>query len=212
MLAVALAVGFLADHAVNDWVRAHRPDWYHQIARAVSLLGTGAAFVPLLGILFLRGWVLDDRRLLWLVATAAVALVLAGIASPTLKLLFSRIRPHDPGAGTFRLLAFASADSSFPSGHTMAAFALAGVLARGARLRTALGIYAVAVLVPVARVTGGRHFLADVVAGMALGLVLAGLAARLVARWRARWAVSAGTPTAPDRAPVPGETPRPPDA
>jgi undecaprenyl-diphosphatase len=184
VVAVALSAAFLLDHAVNDWVRANRTDAWHQAARAVSLLGTGAGLLPVLAILALRGWTLDDRRLLWLAATGAVALLLAGIASPTAKLVFSRIRPHDPGAGVFRLLAFASSDSSFPSGHTMAAFALAGVLAAAAPPRVRVGVYGIATLVPLARVLGGRHFLADVVAGLVAGRLLALAAERLVARWR----------------------------
>ncbi len=152
---VALGAAFAIDHDVNDLVRGHRTDEIHAVARLLSLLGTGAFFVPLLAILFLRGWVLDDRRLLQIALLGAVALVLTGLASPTLKLIFSRIRPHDPGAGTFRLFAFASADSSFPSGHTMAAFALAGVLAAAASPRGRIVVLGVATLVPLARVAGG---------------------------------------------------------
>jgi undecaprenyl-diphosphatase len=115
----------------------------------------------------------------------AVALILAGIASPTLKLLFSRYRPNETLAGAFRLFAFAESDASFPSGHSMAAFALAGVLASAFPSRRGW-IFGLAALIPLARVVGGRHFVSDAVAGIAVGLLAAMAAPRLVTWWRGR--------------------------
>jgi membrane-associated phospholipid phosphatase len=68
--------------------------------------------------------------------------------------------------------------TSFPSGHTMAAFALFGVLALiiGKKYRRAgLPLALLAVLVGVSRVFLVQHFLADVLAGAALGLIVSWL-------------------------------------
>jgi undecaprenyl-diphosphatase len=125
-----------------------------------------------------------------------VALLLTGAASPVLKLLFSRSRPnHDVDPGVFHLLAFRSADASFPSGHSMTAFAVAGVLVAAApRWRT--WILAVAFLVPLARVVGGRHFVSDAVVGTAVGWALAAAAPAVTAWWKERRARS-GRASAP---------------
>ncbi|MCB0618727.1 MAG: phosphatase PAP2 family protein [Saprospiraceae bacterium] len=71
-----------------------------------------------------------------------------------------------------------SGATSFPSGHTMSAFALYGLLAfivpnkKGA----AFGLFVLALLVGVSRIYLVQHFLQDVYVGAIIGLFLAGLA------------------------------------
>lgn len=65
--------------------------------------------------------------------------------------------------------------TSFPSGHTMAAFALYSLLALfvgQAHRRWGLALALLAALVGVSRVFLAQHFLADVLAGAALGLLV----------------------------------------
>ncbi len=89
---------------------------------------------------------------------AAAALVVG-----PLKLATRRSRPDGSG----RL--------SFPSGHTATAFALSTVLARGHGRRIGLPAYALAALVPAARIGGKKHHFSDAVAGACIGTA-AGLA------------------------------------
>lgn len=68
--------------------------------------------------------------------------------------------------------------TSFPSGHTMAAFALYAVLAAGAgrqRLYVHLILACTAILVGFSRIFLAQHFIYDVLAGGGVGLALAAL-------------------------------------
>ena len=86
--------------------------------------------------------------------------------------------------------------TSFPSGHTMAAFALYGVVALTAgRLLPWLGLACAwtAILVGVSRIFLVQHFLLDVLGGAAIGLLLAVLLWRLDQRYAGRFpALNAG--------------------
>lgn len=82
--------------------------------------------------------------------------------------------------------------TSFPSGHTMTAFGLYGVLALLAGRRrpaVSLACAGAAVLVGVSRIFLVQHFLTDVVAGALLGLLAAGVIWAIDQRWLRQYAV-----------------------
>jgi undecaprenyl-diphosphatase len=118
------------------------------------------------------GWCSDVRRgrLVPLVAGAATAsFFLASGLNYVLKAIFDRSRP--PDAIGFEALVGVPGSPSFPSGHAMTAFAVAGAVALLApRLRwPVLGL---AALIAFSRVYLGVHFWIDVLAGAALGLAI----------------------------------------
>lgn len=65
---------------------------------------------------------------------------------------------------------------SFPSGHTITAFAVATALSRGYP-GLAAGLFFCAASVAISRVLLGMHFLSDVIAGIVIGAALAGASA-----------------------------------
>jgi undecaprenyl-diphosphatase len=100
----------------------------------------------------------------------------AGLVAQTVKLLVGRARPelwlgpahYAPGSST-----------SFPSGHTVGAFALAGVLLFASRSWTLRVIaFALAAAVGLSRVLAFRHWTSDVTASAVIGLVAAWLVVR----------------------------------
>jgi membrane-associated phospholipid phosphatase len=113
---------------------------------------------------------LRERRLLPLIALAAtVSLVVASVLSSALKELVDRSRP--PQAIGLDALGSIPASSSFPSGHAMTAFAVAGAIALLApRLRWP--VLTLAALIGFSRVYLGVHFWTDVLAGSVLGLAI----------------------------------------
>jgi undecaprenyl-diphosphatase len=118
------------------------------------------------------GWCSDlgRRRVVPLVAGAATAsFFLASGLNYVLKALVDRSRP--PEAIGFDALVGVPGSPSFPSGHAMTAFAVAGTVALLApRLRwPVLGLAAV---IAFSRVYLGVHFWIDVLAGTALGLAV----------------------------------------
>ena len=118
------------------------------------------------------GWCSDlrRRRVMPLVAGAATAsFFLASGFNYVLKAIVDRSRP--PEAIGFDALVGVPVSPSFPSGHAMTAFAVAGAVALLApRLRwPVLGLAAV---IAFSRVYLGVHFWIDVLAGAALGLAI----------------------------------------
>ena len=95
------------------------------------------------------------------------SLIAAGIVTPAIQALAGRARPDTDGGGR----TFLSGGSSFPSGHTTQAFALAGVIAsHDARWWVDLVAYALASGVGWSRIANDAHFLSDVVAGALIGV------------------------------------------
>jgi membrane-associated phospholipid phosphatase len=80
----------------------------------------------------------------------------------------------------------ASGYTSFPSGHTLSAFGLFGLLAMMTSQRhpkAGIAFAAIAVLVGISRMFLAQHFLADVLGGAVMGLILGDLVWRM-SRWK----------------------------
>lgn len=89
-----------------------------------------------------------------------------------LKPLVGRIRPYE--LREVALLIKAPHDASFPSGHTAASFAAAGVLALR-RSRLAIPALILAAIIAFSRLYLYVHYPTDVIGGIAVGIVCAAL-------------------------------------
>jgi len=98
---------------------------------------------------------------------SAEAMINSIIVEGALKGITQRARPLDGHERS----EFFDGGSSFPSGHATQAWAVATVIAHEYKDRPAVQIaaYGIASAVSVARFTGHKHYISDVVAGSALG-------------------------------------------
>ncbi|MGH9459031.1 MAG: phosphatase PAP2 family protein [Thermoanaerobaculia bacterium] len=95
------------------------------------------------------------------------SLIAAGIITPAIQAVVGRARPDVDGTG----LSFFDGGSSFPSGHTTQAFALASVIATHYEsLWIDILAYALAAGVGWSRLENDAHFLSDVAAGALIGV------------------------------------------
>ena len=102
----------------------------------------------------------------------AASLIASGIITPTIKLVAGRSRPR-ANQGIFNFKPFSSSNSSFPSGHTTEAFALASVIANHSDATwVTCTSYSIASLVGLARSYHQAHFASDVVAGAMIGTLV----------------------------------------
>ncbi|MCS6923966.1 MAG: phosphatase PAP2 family protein [Fimbriimonadales bacterium] len=141
------------------------------------------------------------QRLRTVLLPAVVALVGSGATAQVLKHLFPRLRPSTlPGA-------LVAPDerifySSFPSGHTTTAFALAFwvfLLAHATRYRVwGYGALLLAGLIGLSRIYRGVHYPSDVLAGAFIGVLWGAMAYRLTLSL--------------SRAPAPHDAESPPDS
>jgi hypothetical protein len=168
-LAVAgIGAAALLDRTVRDAERRDHNHFTDQVAKDFEPLGNAAAF-GVLSSFYLVGLVGDDARSRHVAEDGLIASVIAGgIITPALKFATGRTRPRD-ATRTFEFRPFSGA-SSFPSGHTTEAFAVASVIATEYDSRWTKAVsYGTAALVGFARVHHQAHFLSDVTAGALIG-------------------------------------------
>lgn len=160
----------LVDRAVAEWVTGYRVSWLTTVMRVATTLGSAVMLVPIMVLCGAVLWrVLRDWRPLVLLGAAWLGSVVLYLA---VKSLVGRARP--PG----HLAAIAETGSAFPSGHTLQAVAVYGMLSwllaqttrrRGRQVAAYLGLGLLAALISLSRIYLGVHWLSDVLAAVALG-------------------------------------------
>jgi membrane-associated phospholipid phosphatase len=169
--ALVAVLWFFADAPITAWAERINSDKLESWIRIANRFGGGLNPVMIIAFFLLAGMAYANRRWIRHAIQMAIAGAFAGIVVQVLKLAVGRTRP-ELWLGPFHH-ARASA-SSFPSGHTVGAFALAGVLILSAESRTLRVIAALlAFAVALSRVLAFRHWTSDVVASAAIGLLVA---------------------------------------
>ena len=155
--------------ATDHWTSRQLPNTNDQarFSALVSNLGAAYTVIPVTAAFYLGGVLTDNAKARETGLLGAQALIDGLVVFEVLKLATQRQRPLDDGGhGQF----FHGGDS-FPSGHTMAAFALASVVAHEYRNKKLVPViaYGLATLVGAARFSARQHFASDVVAAGAMG-------------------------------------------
>lgn len=169
-LAMTFGIARLADAHVTAWAEGLQSERTENFVRILNRLGGGMN--PGLVVLFFLLAGLAYRHRIWIGYAIAMALsgLGAGLLAQAVKLLTQRGRP-ELWLGPFQHAR--SSASSFPSGHTVGAFALAGVLLFGSRswpLR--IVAIALAAAIGISRIFAFRHWASDVFASAAAGLLV----------------------------------------
>ena len=182
LCALVVAVATVGDEAGARWAMA-LPATVREVAGYVTLLGTSgyifALCVAVAVVAVLAGGRGSGRRfkaaMNGLAGRAAFVFAVnavGGILAQLLKHLAGRARPKlmsIVGPFHFDLFSIKASLASFPSGHTITAFATAAALSYFApRLR--LPLFLVAALVALSRLMVGAHYPSDVLAGIIFGV------------------------------------------
>ena len=192
VVAVALSWLFL-DAPMLRFAELIQSDATEAIVRILNRLG-GGWNPPMLIIFFaLAGYAYGHSRWVSYAIGMAIAGLSAGAVAHLLKLTVGRTRP-ELWLGAFH---YARGNAnSFPSGHTVGAFALAGVLLFSS---PSIAVRVIAILTATAiglsRILAFRHWTSDVVASAFLGLIFAWMATRL--RLRSSRSPAASSPPLP---------------
>jgi undecaprenyl-diphosphatase len=186
--AIRLAIGVVVtalvwlflDRPLIAWAEGVQSDFTEDVIRLLNRLGGGMNPVMIVSFFLVAGVAYRERRWTAYAIAMATAGLGAGILAQIIKHLVGRARPelwlgpmhYAPGSST-----------SFPSGHTVGAFALAGVLIFGSRnapLRVVA--FALAAGIALSRVLAFRHWPSDVTASAVVGLLMAWMATEAVVR------------------------------
>lgn len=167
-VAAVLGTALLLDRSADQAVVKHATGSWDRGAKAIQNLG-GTPSVLIAGGTYLAGVAFKDPEVR---ATGIDAMATMGIAqlliAIPLKVLAGRSRPDtNQGTHDFHPL---TGGQSFPSGHTIQAFALASAISEHAdRPWVSALSYGLAGLVGLSRVEQRQHFMSDVVASGLIG-------------------------------------------
>lgn len=177
---VTLFVWLVLDRRLIAWAEGVQSDFTEDVIRLLNRLGGGMNPVMVVLFFLIAGVAYCERRWVSYAIAMAMAGLGAGILAQLIKHVVGRARPelwlgpmhYAPGSST-----------SFPSGHTVGAFALAGVLIFGSR-NTALRVLAFvfAAGIGLSRVLAFRHWPSDVTASAVIGLVTAWIVTEALVR------------------------------
>ena len=176
--ALTALVWLLLDRPIIAWAEGVQSEWTEWVIRMLNRFGGGMN--PGLIVLFflVAGVCYRERRWVAYAVAMGISGLAAGLLAQIVKHLVGRARPelwlgaahYAPGSST-----------SFPSGHTVGAFALAGVLMFASRNWPLRFIaFALAFAVGLSRVLAFRHWPSDVFFSMVLGVTTAWIASRIV--------------------------------
>lgn len=167
LLAFVNESDFRVNHRLEGW---QPPRWFCLWMIAATRLGDGWLWLLTGLLLVARG----SRGLDVLGAVALAAAVANGLLIP-LKRRFRRPRPDERGPNAYFVvpyrLQFRGDAFSFPSGHSLNAFAVSTVIALAFPSLAPMALL-VAASVGASRVFLGLHYVTDVVAGAALGAAI----------------------------------------
>ncbi len=179
-LVVTALVFLVLDRPALAWAEGIQSETTENVIRIVNRLGGGMNPVLIVAFFLVAGIAYHEPHWVSYAVAMAIAGLAAGTIAPVVKLLVGRARPelwlgpahYAPGSST-----------SFPSGHTVGAFALAGVLVFASRnLSLRVIAFLLAAAVGLSRVMAFRHWLSDVTASAVIGLVAAWCVTKALAR------------------------------
>jgi undecaprenyl-diphosphatase len=164
--------------SLNDYQidHLHNP-WLEQLSDVGNDLGKGESLLMLSAALLAAGYLLRQPYFTRTGWETIVAHLVAGGLNTAIKHLVGRARPKFMHSSSVEFSPFGGSGwDSFPSGHAMATFAVATVLAvRFPKGRWLMMLIAMAVAA--SRVFRGSHFLTDIVAGAVLGVLIGAIVA-----------------------------------
>ncbi len=151
------------------WIQEYiRQEWMDAFWKVITAFGDSGMFWIALSLLLL---IPKQTRRIGITALMALAIG-ALITNVALKHLIARTRPYEVIDGLILIIEKQS-DYSFPSGHTCASFAAAGVYWRMMPKKYGVPLLILAVLIAFSRLYVGVHYPSDVLGGLLIGLFAA---------------------------------------
>ena len=165
-----VGTALVVDRPLRDEMRRHSGDsaFITQVERFGAQYAAGV-----IGGFYVAGMLTDDEKSMQVAQDGiAASLIASGLVTPAIKLVSGRSRPR-ADEGVYHFKPFSDTNSSFPSGHTTEAFALASVVANHYDdTWVTCTSYSIAGLVGLARTYHHAHFASDVVAGAMIGTLV----------------------------------------
>ena len=171
--AIAVAVSFVLDEPVKQWMLQHQNPSAHTFMENVSRFGDWPEHMLVgLGLMAFAQW---TGRKNWtrIIVAMLIALSLAGVTGRVLKVSTGRARPSVETEQIWNGPHLSGSKyHSFPSGHVDASVGFFTVLLL-ARRRIGIACLPIPILIAFSRMYLGAHWLSDVVCAAVLGILSA---------------------------------------
>lgn len=165
----AIAASTLLDRQIGEEAPEENSGFARQVSRAAAHGGSPLYVGSALLSGYAAGRIFGDPALQRSVFRIGVGVAAAGAAAGAIKLAVGRSRPYETPGDADVIRPF-SGHTSFPSGHTTVAFALAAGIDRETSARwVPWVVYPAAGLVGWSRLRDDQHWTSDVVAGALVG-------------------------------------------
>ncbi|GIV61957.1 MAG: hypothetical protein KatS3mg044_0823 [Rhodothermaceae bacterium] len=168
-MALLWPVSFI-DTSINPYVQRHDRGSFGTFLEATNRLGGPDMKLPVAGV-FAATLLTRNERLQDAAFTSLQAMLYAGAITYSLKYVFGRERPFE-NEGPHDFDPF-SGNTSFPSGHTTAAFAILTPWVLYYPHPLTYGLFALATGTAMARLAYDKHWATDVLAGGTIGFLTA---------------------------------------
>ena len=163
------------DQEIHDWVEGNHSNSSDETSRAISYLGNGAVLAGLGAVLYGVGELSDNKSLRKTALLSLESLMTTGVIVVGMKIIAGRARPSTGEPyNTWNPFSFTSSNTSFPSGHSAMAFAMATTIAdQSDEIAVDILAYSLATLVGLARIGESKHWASDAFIGSVVGFVVA---------------------------------------
>jgi membrane-associated phospholipid phosphatase len=169
------------DESVRDGWQDVRSKSSNDVAKVIRHVGQPEVYATVALGTVATGLISGNSKITRAGARISSGIALGGAVSALIKLGVGRRRPFS-AEDQYTFGPFTKADASFPSGHTMTAFALAtGISDEVHSLPVTIGMYTLVTGVGWSRMNDNKHWLTDVLSGAAIGITSVKL---MNGRWR----------------------------
>lgn len=180
-LATGTAGATLLDTDIRSMMGRNRTRGNDRLSDVAVRYGSGLNMLVLSAGGYVAGLALNDDWLRETALLSGTAIVLSGAISTVSKVMVGRARPSvNEGRFKFQPFSFKDGFESFPSGHTIVAFAVSGVLAERIKNPWAsVGLYGLAAATGLSRMYTDNHWFSDIVFGAVISISVS----RTLVRW-----------------------------
>jgi membrane-associated phospholipid phosphatase len=163
------------DQDIRNWVQDRRSQSSDEVFNFITHLGDGGILLGSIAASYAAGEVFNSNSLRKTALLCLESWLTAGFIVGGLKFVVGRARPGSgESSHTFHPFSMRSSFTSFPSGHSASAFAVAETIAEQSRETYAdILAYSLATLVALSRVHNDRHWASDVFIGSSIGYFVA---------------------------------------
>lgn len=162
---------YSVDPEINHWSQEHQNSSLEKTASFFSTFGQGTFLGGLSAVLYISGELADNQRIRKTALMSLESLGTSAVIVLSIKFITGRARPQSgQSRDTYRPFSTAANFSSFPSGHSSSAFAVATVIAsESSSLFIDALSYFLASMAALSRVQNNKHWASDVFIGSSIG-------------------------------------------